>query len=99
MGVCTCVRSLSLSSQSNLIVSSSQSATKDDTLTSFEYTLLSEINSVRTSPSEYANKLKQLLSNIIIENSTCFFDITIKKRSYYRKERIPLLKRLTISNH
>lgn len=85
MGVCTCVRSLSLSPQSNLIVSSSQSATKDDTLTSFEYTLLSEINSVRTSPSEYANKLNQLLSNIIIENSTCFF-------VYNNKEKIILQK-------
>ena len=85
MGVCTCVRSLSLSPQSNLIVSSSQSATKDDTLTSFEYTLLSEINSVRTSPSEYANKLNQLLSNIIIENSTCFFVYNNKEKSIVQK--------------
>ena len=104
MGVCTCVRSLSLSSQSNLIVSSSQSATKDDTLTSFEYTLLSEINSVRTSPSEYANKLKQLLSNIIIENSTCFFvynnkeKIVLQKGTHTFIEAIDYLKSLSPMN-
>ena len=104
MGVCTCVRSLSLSSQSNLIVSSSQSATKDDTLTSFEYTLLSEINSVRTSPSEYANKLKQLLSNIIIENSTCFFvynnkeKIVLQKGTHTFIEAIDYLKSLSSMN-
>lgn len=72
MGACTCVRTISLSPLSNLLVSS-PSATKDDTATSFESTLLSEINTVRSFPKEYANKLTKLLSDIVLENSTNFF--------------------------
>ena len=53
---------------------------------------------------EYANKLKQLLSNIIIENSTCFFvynnkeKIVLQKGTHTFIEAIDYLKSLSPMN-
>lgn len=109
MGICTCIKNISLNQNAAVPVSAKRKVSSfnkesdfglmqnDDSninsrageqATTFESVILREINIARTRPKDYADKLKQMIDNIKIENNTCFL--------IYNKEKVILQKGIQI---
>lgn len=109
MGICTCIKNISLNPNVAIPVSDNRKVSTinkesdcglmqcdesninsriGDQETTFESIILREINIARTRPKEYAEKLKQMIDNIKIENNTCFL--------IYNKEKVILQKGIQI---
>ena len=101
MGICTCIKNISLNQNAAVPVSPKRKVSSlnkesdfglmqnDDSninsrageqATTFESVILREINIARTRPKDYADKLKQMIDNIKIENNTCFLIYNQEKR-------------------
>lgn len=89
MGVCTCVQTVTRSPLTNIAMSKIDTENDlnvpkmESSLSlknSFENIILNEINTVRSSPYEYSNKLQKLAERIKKENNIFFLYIANKKK-------------------